>query len=1187
MAYIPSESVVSGTDAATKQQAQQLANEWINRKMAGQRVVTVYYGNQPTQEQVYATARYYYNQYNQNPLIREKLDTASQLKQQAFSQGFDNVEPYVEKNIQLFKKIPYLDQTKQDVTPSPTQTEEALQMSLLPELRDKPVEEVRKELEFAKQPVQNPFQPITVPKSITDKYPLPDQKNEIYSPSLGGYTQSLYFGQGTVTTRTPTQEERLKIEGLSSPAQFFFGTDKKQGNILTANIDMFKAEEKRFEKTSQELFGIQKTVKGIEETSVKDNIFIGTPEVRTNSILKEIEQNKEKIKDYESKYIVNNQFIGNKKQYEEYSKLFDKQDKLIKQYEQKQLKLNEEYNKYNQLYFKEEGLYQTLESTGAKITGDTITRPTIKAGLFGLSRDVQPSSVSGVLGAVTLTASSTLGIGTEKLLGKLGVKESYKSINVTEPSFGTIELNPITGKPKQNIKEIKVLQSITPKQIGEGISTATEFGAYAIPYFGGALFTEQVVSDFRSSGNVLKYVQENPLQATIIVGGAAYLGGRLAQKPFKSFITKEVEGGTVVTSKGKEFLDTRLRISTYNKGKGIFNKGLKFEKIPAQTGYFKIVQKELKPLTKPTSPQVSVNIPTTESTLGGRTIQTYEGIKGSAITTKVGRGTQIETIPSRSIFAKRIRISKDKIEINSPQPKIIFEPVNPYTKSGQQARKEAIEFLVKRGVKEKEAKKLIALQRPVVIESNINLGGKVTLFETGTSKTDLKGSMISYFKSEKIGNIPTRKGKPKWQSVDLVGTTPEIATENQLTVVASNVLSPRKSIFNMKETQYGIASTKELEPIEIGDETFRVYKGKSLTRSFPQGRKTFVSDTTTIYARQGEAKVKFDLDELTRGMEGTSGTKIFKGGGKRSSKEYLDQLYSQSQKQLSETITPLFSNPQSTIIKPSFKQTFPSTSIMESQFAGKGLYEFTATQQTRVPLISTQSSMNLEQKNIMSDSLMPKQKLEFKTTQFQKTKQEFEFTPTLSQLSIQEITPILETKLKQEQKQEQKQLLNLKQEQKQELMQRTTQPLLEQQALQRISITKPIKPIVPIIVPSIENNNLMPKLKSMISSGSFEVFVRKAGKDISLGKKASKESAVSLLKRNLSGTLRASGYIKQGKQKLSFSELGIKDTMFRPSKIESYRVVQRKTKRLGRKSEVSELQFFKKTKKTSGGLLGR
>ena len=91
----------------------------------------------------------------------------------------------------------------------------------------------------------------------------------------------------------------------------------------------------------------------------------------------------------------------------------------------------------------------------------------------------------------------------------------------------------------------------------------------------------------------------------------------------------------------------------------------------------------------------------------------------------------------------------------------------------------------------------------------------------------------------------------------------------------------------------------------------------------------------------------------------------------------------------------------------------------------------------------------------------------------------------------------------------------------------------------------------------------------------YEAFARTKGEDISLGKFTTKREAEETLSKQLKSTLKASGFVEQAGRKLRATELGLLGSEFTPSKVDIFRIVQRKGRRLSARPEVSEIQFFK------------
>jgi len=119
---------------------------------------------------------------------------------------------------------------------------------------------------------------------------------------------------------------------------------------------------------------------------------------------------------------------------------------------------------------------------------------------------------------------------------------------------------------------------------------------------------------------------------------------------------------------------------------------------------------------------------------------------------------------------------------------------------------------------------------------------------------------------------------------------------------------------------------------------------------------------------------------------------------------------------------------------------------------------------------------------------------------------------------------------------------------------------------------KPKTPIIPLAKTTPTGKEEI-SMKDILKQ--FKVFVRKSGKDVELGEFGTLREAKKSLIGELKSTLRASGFVKKGGKKVRLNLFGRE---FRRGKEDPFRVVQRKTKRLGTTPEVREIQFFKKKK---------
>lgn len=105
---------------------------------------------------------------------------------------------------------------------------------------------------------------------------------------------------------------------------------------------------------------------------------------------------------------------------------------------------------------------------------------------------------------------------------------------------------------------------------------------------------------------------------------------------------------------------------------------------------------------------------------------------------------------------------------------------------------------------------------------------------------------------------------------------------------------------------------------------------------------------------------------------------------------------------------------------------------------------------------------------------------------------------------------------------------------------------------------------------------LLPRLKKRLEENQevFEVFGKRQGEDLFLGKSKTKKGAEQILGSFLKGTLGRSGFLKKGREKI-FSDL-LRSPEFRKAKNDPFRVVQKRKFSLGSSSEREEIQFFKR-----------
>lgn len=105
--------------------------------------------------------------------------------------------------------------------------------------------------------------------------------------------------------------------------------------------------------------------------------------------------------------------------------------------------------------------------------------------------------------------------------------------------------------------------------------------------------------------------------------------------------------------------------------------------------------------------------------------------------------------------------------------------------------------------------------------------------------------------------------------------------------------------------------------------------------------------------------------------------------------------------------------------------------------------------------------------------------------------------------------------------------------------------------------------------------------KKQVDDAIFTVFGKRFGKDIGIGVAETQKGAEKILKGFLKSTLGRSGQIFKDGKPLEFKDLKSFGNEFRPSKKSEKRIVQKAKFSLGTGGEVKEIQYFKKTSKSS------
>lgn len=342
-----------------------------------------------------------------------------------------------------------------------------------------------------------------------------------------------------------------------------------------------------------------------------------------------------------------------------------------------------------------------------------------------------------------------------------------------------------------------------------------------------------------------------------------------------------------------------------------------------------------------------------------------------------------------------------------------------------------------------------------------------------------------------------------------------------------------------------------IKTFESGAGTYRIESGlKDISKPFWRASGD-VDISKAVYMRYPPIDIS----------KGTSGIDIFVGGGKKSSEQYLKDLY-----KIQNIIeTPTIKKIPKVQIKPTTIITPTKTTkvVTPSMFTGTGLYERT---EGDVTFQIGRQSIDI-QPNLLQ-------------VQPQQVKRELKILPLIKQNQRNEL------KFLQEIKPAQRELTKLQEKQLiKELL--TTGQVNEQTTFQPKIIFKTIQPQIKPVVPTISVIDIKIPIKAKekeeilkgIDEGEFKVFVRKKKKDIEIGTFKTLREAREELFGTLRQEIRASGFLERKGKKIRTPLIG---TEFKQSKVDSFRVVEPRERRIKRGTK-EIFQLKEEKNKARGG----
>jgi hypothetical protein len=770
----------------------------------------------------------------------------------------------------------------------------------------------------------------------------------------------------------------------------------------------------------------------------------------------------------------------------------------------------ESFNKY-------QSNLNRLKSYGAKV-GETITQPTIKVGLFGLTENVEISRVptstgfidsSKAIAMTTLSTAGQFGRGIAEETTKGLPEEGYVSTNaqnviVRQPAPGTMQYTPMgegiyfkdqeVGIPEQRV--------LSKKQIGNFGEIVGKGAVYFTPYLGNAVFASEVAyAGKESNWNPVTFVKEYPSEAIgLATVGAlkAFQGYRYITK-LNPIIERVSIKAPVRDLRASQSVGKDIFISN---GDDVANKVIYGEQKLSQFGVAgqRVVvksQSKIGELFKRSAKIVYEGVPV-DKVGRGKAIELLEGAGYSTRNAKDMLRYTAPKIVEQGILKGDIKIVGDKafgsFETYIRQPvKVIDKKLGIKTK-GSSNIKDITEF---------QRKTLNVNDKEIVLEvsarNRITTSKRTITGETG----ELSVGFSRGFSTEAKLNIP------KAQTKDII-----VLKEKPVSFLyskrADTKLFPRQSGVSIDRS----SSVLIKEDIDFGEFRSMSTGGKNVKTVTTSNELLKQSPKIETLAKPVSKKVDIVLD-VTQDISNLNTPQVLS----------VDTKISKATQSLDVNIE----TARADVIQVPMQQS--KINVNENVIIKP---------QSNMVQVSSSKIASL---NIQNPKIREQAKLQIREIQSQQIK--------------------LATK--QQYKQYAKQQL------------RTTQKTKSK--VKSPALKTPLKIIVPT------SSNKLQKLASQVGTDEFDVFVKKFGKDVKIKTVGSTREAKDVLVKELTGTLRASGFVERKGQKVSLETFGGFGTGFTRGKKDKNVLVQQRGFRLGRKEEVMEAQYFKKSKSRLGGFL--
>ncbi len=512
--------------------------------------------------------------------------------------------------------------------------------------------------------------------------------------------------------------------------------------------------------------------------------------------------------------------------------------------------------------------------------------------------------LAGELGAVYREIGEDIGLKEE---GVIQYTTKAKDVTLFEPQFGTVQYDILTGKPisvREETFEVpaKTYKIGTPEQLGKTVGITTEVALFPVSYLGGLGEAAFTAGEFGGPKGAVEYVKEYPAETAIMgtfaVGGLGLRGVKAFRKPEIRVTELKPTGisgeSLAVISKPQEryfYTDPLTGKSVVREDYGIIDIGKQVvkpgRKVEVVTGVKKFVDWGQKPLARKES---------------------------------------LDVLRKRDFgFSRKEAEAVGKLKSGLPKEEFIKE-----LKRKGVSKTRAEQLFTAEG----QVRETIRLRRPQVQERFFKGKGTAEYMDEGV-KFYVKGAEKIYPAKEKVKGVRYLQKEPEVRFIKSVG-----APEGKLFRVATEAEKAflRKGKYPYTKLSQLGKTTKTYESL-IGAKKVRDFPTAELYKQLGVGKqiipkKRFVDvSKSNVFVMKG--KPEFIITDET-----IAAARGFRGKGKKSARQYLEQLYKTEEGLAASVFALRKAKPIAKLPKaPKMAVEVPTKQV--SKYFGKGMYERT------------------------------------------------------------------------------------------------------------------------------------------------------------------------------------------------------------------------------------------------------